>query len=74
MKVEEKMAKKALAAWNARRKAVTERDVRAARSRPRDTELLREVDVMDAAMPPSLPKRRKRRRRWTTQSLLSCSS
>ena len=81
---EEKKAKKALTAWNARRKAVTDEmyaplDVGrlTPAQRARETELIRELDVIDAAMPPALPKRRqrkKRRRRWTTRSQLNCSS
>ena len=45
--------------------------------RASETELIRELDVIDASMPPSLPKRRKRkkrRKRWTRRPLLSCSS
>ena len=67
---EEKKAKKALAAWTARRKAVTDEmhallDVwrLTPAQREREVELIRELDVIDAAMPPSLPKRRRRKKR-----------
>ena len=67
---EEKKAKKALAAWTARRKAVTDEmhallDVwrLTPTQREREAELVRELDVIDAAMPPSLTKRRKRKKK-----------
>ena len=69
---EEKKAKKALAAWTARRKAVTD-EMHALlgvsrltpAQREREVALIRELDVIDAAMPPSLPMKRKKRRKRT---------
>ena len=67
---EEKKANKALAAWTARRKAVTD-EMHALlgvsrltpAQREREVALIRELDVIDAAMPPSLPMRRKRKKK-----------
>ena len=67
---EEKKAKKALAAWTARRKAVTDEmyallgvSPLTLAQREREVALVRELDVIDAAMPPSLPMRRKRKKK-----------
>ena len=74
---EDKKAKKALAAWTARRKAVTDEmhallDVwpLTPAQREREVVLVLELVVIDAARPPSLPMRRKRkkkRRKRTTR-------
>ena len=67
---EDKKAKKALAAWTARRKAVTDEmhallvvSPLTPAQRERKVLLIRELDVIDAAMPPSLPTRRKRKKK-----------
>ena len=67
---EEKKAKKALAAWTARRKAVTDEmyallgvSPLTPAQREREVALFRELDVIDAAVPPSLPMRRKRKKK-----------
>ena len=76
---EEKKAKKALAAWTARRQAVTDEmyallgvspltPAQREREVALEVALFRELDVIDAAMPPSLPmwrKRKKKRRKRT---------
>ena len=74
---EDNKAKKALAVWTARRKAVTDEmhallDVWSLTppQLEREVLLIRELDVIDAAVPPSLPMRRKRkkkRRKRTTR-------
>ena len=68
--MEEENAKKALAAWTARQKAVTD-EMHALlgvsrltpAQREREVALSRELDVIDAAMPPSHSMRRKRKKR-----------
>ena len=78
---EDKKVKEALAAWTARRKAVTDEmhallDISplTPAQRRREVWLIRELDVIDAAKPPSLPKRRKRKKKRKKKTPKTSSS
>ena len=79
---EDKKVKEALAAWTARRKAVTDEmhallDISSPLTpaqRRREVWLIRDLGVIDAAMPPSLPKRRKRKKKRKKKTPKTSSS